>query len=38
MNTVWIDPVETSRIRVAFEHDRPARTGVTELLLWEDPP
>jgi hypothetical protein len=38
VNTVWIDPVETSRIRVAFEHAGPAKTGVTELLVWEDTP
>jgi hypothetical protein len=36
MNTVWVDRVETSRVRVVFEHARPAATAVTELLIWSD--
>jgi hypothetical protein len=35
-NTVTVDPVVTDRIRVVFEHDPPAFTGVTELMIWED--
>jgi hypothetical protein len=30
-NTVWIDPVETSRLRVWFEHALPGVSGVTEI-------
>jgi hypothetical protein len=36
VNTVWIDPVETARVRVVMEHARPAATAVTELLIWRD--
>jgi hypothetical protein len=35
-NTVWIDPVETARIRVVVEHARPAASAVTELLIREE--
>jgi hypothetical protein len=38
VNTVRIAPVETDRVRVVFEHARPAFTGVTELLLWDQLP
>jgi hypothetical protein len=37
LNSVHIDPVETNRVRVVFEHDLPAKTGVTELMLWQQP-
>jgi hypothetical protein len=30
-NTVWIEPVETARLRVWFEHDSPGFSGVTEI-------
>ncbi|HXY19071.1 MAG TPA: discoidin domain-containing protein, partial [Gemmatimonadales bacterium] len=33
LNTVVIAPVETEKIRVVFEHDLPAFTGVTELMV-----
>ena len=33
LNTVAIAPVETERIRVVFEHDLPAKAGVTELVI-----
>jgi len=33
VNTVWIDPVETVKLRVVMEHARPAATAVTELLI-----
>jgi len=36
INTVWIDPVETDKVRVVVEHARPAATAVTELLIWGD--
>jgi hypothetical protein len=35
INTVTFHPVETSRIRVVFTHAHPARTGLTELEVWE---
>lgn len=35
-NTVRITPVETPRLRVVFEHARPAVTGVTEIAAWSD--
>jgi hypothetical protein len=38
MNRVRIRPVRTSRIRVIFEHDLPAVTGVTELMVWGPDP
>lgn len=34
LNTIWITPVETNRVRVRFEHAAPAVTAVTELLVW----
>jgi hypothetical protein len=38
VNTVRIEPVETERVRVVFEHDLPAVTGVTELMVWDEIP
>ena len=38
VNTVLIDPVETDKVRVVFEHDLPAFTGVTELMIWDRRP
>lgn len=38
MNTVRIDPVRTSRVRVVLEHDRPAVSGLTELIIPDDQP
>ena len=32
-NVVLIEPVKTSRLRVLFQHARPAVTGVTELIV-----
>ena len=32
-NVVLIEPVQTSRVRVVFEHARPAVTGLTEMIL-----
>jgi hypothetical protein len=34
VNTTWIDPVETSKVRVVVEHARPAASAITELLIW----
>jgi len=34
LNTVKILPVETPRIRIVFEHARPAASGVTEIAVW----
>jgi len=34
VNTVRIAPVTTEKLRVVFEHDRPAATGLTELMVW----
>lgn len=38
VNTVWIEPVETTRIRMVVEHARPAATAITELLIWRAEP
>jgi hypothetical protein len=38
LNTVRIRPVRTRRIRVIFEHDLPAASGVTELMVWGPDP
>ncbi|NJD20927.1 MAG: discoidin domain-containing protein, partial [Gemmatimonadetes bacterium] len=35
LNTVELEPVETSRIRVVFTHDGAARSAVTELRVFE---
>ena len=35
VNTVHIEPVTTTRIRVVFEHDLPAVSGMTELIIRE---
>jgi hypothetical protein len=32
-NVVLIEPTKTSRLRVVFEHARPAVTGITELIV-----
>jgi hypothetical protein len=34
LNTVKVLPVETPRIRIVFEHARPAASGVTEIAVW----
>ncbi len=38
VNAVRIDPVTTDRVRVIFEHDLPAFTGMTELMVWDTLP
>jgi hypothetical protein len=38
VNTVWIEPVEASKVRVVLEHAGPAATAVTELLIWGEAP
>ncbi len=38
VNTVRIVPVEAEKIRVLFQHDLPAYSGMTELVIWEDSP
>jgi hypothetical protein len=35
-NTVTLQPVETNKVRVVFEHDLPGFTSVTELMIWKD--
>jgi hypothetical protein len=37
-NAVRIEPVETDRIRVELEHDLPAFSGITELMVWDTLP
>jgi hypothetical protein len=32
-NVVTIEPVVTSRVRVQLEHDLPAKSGITELII-----
>ncbi len=34
VNTVRIAPVTTNRVRVVFEHDLPAVSGLTEIMIW----
>lgn len=34
VNVVRIDPVRTTRLRVLLEHDLPAASGITELMVW----
>jgi hypothetical protein len=34
VNVVRVTPVETDRLRIVFEHDAPAVTGVTEIMVW----
>ena len=34
INTVHIAPVMTGKVRVVFEHDIPAASGVTEIMIW----
>lgn len=36
VNTVALSPVRTTKLRVVFEHDLPAATGVTELMVFGD--
>jgi hypothetical protein len=38
VNTVRLRPVRTSKVRVRFEHDGAARTGVTEMTVWGPDP
>jgi hypothetical protein len=38
LNTIRIEPVQTRRIRVIFQHDLPAVSGVTELMVWDEVP
>ncbi|MBI2071855.1 MAG: discoidin domain-containing protein [Gemmatimonadetes bacterium] len=38
VNTVRVEPVETEKLRVVFEHDLPAVSGVTELIVWDQIP
>ncbi|HJP56786.1 MAG TPA: discoidin domain-containing protein [Gemmatimonadales bacterium] len=38
VNTVWINPVETDKVRIVVEHARPAATAVTELEIRGDGP
>jgi hypothetical protein len=38
LNTVRITPVRTEKLRVVFEHDLPAFSGLTELMIWDTSP
>jgi hypothetical protein len=38
LNRIRIRPVRASKIRVIFEHDLPAASGVTELMVWGPDP
>ncbi len=38
VNTVHIKSVRTSKLRVLLEHDLPAASGVTELMVWGPDP
>lgn len=38
VNTVRLHPVRTDKLRVVFDHDRPATTGVTEMMVWGPDP
>jgi hypothetical protein len=35
VNRVTFDPVQTRRVRVVFTHAEPARSGLTEIHVWE---
>jgi len=35
-NTVYVEPVETSRVRVVFVHARPNATAVSEIVILEE--
>jgi len=35
VNTVHIEPVMTARVRIVFEHDVPAASGMTEVIILE---
>ncbi|HSB53417.1 MAG TPA: discoidin domain-containing protein [Gemmatimonadales bacterium] len=36
LNTVWIEPVETTRVRIVVDHAAPAATAITEVLVWRE--
>jgi hypothetical protein len=36
INTVTFDRVRTSKVRVVFDHAGSARSGLTEILIWND--
>ena len=38
LNAVRLEAVETDRIRVVLEHDLPAFSGITELMVWDTLP
>ena len=38
LNTVRIHPTATEKIRVLLEHDRPAASGLTEIMVWDEIP
>jgi hypothetical protein len=38
LNTLRIQPTETEKLRVLFEHDLPAVSGLTELMVWDEIP
>jgi hypothetical protein len=35
IDEVTIDPVQTDKLRITFEHNLPGKTGVTELMVFE---
>jgi hypothetical protein len=35
VNTVQLEPVTTGRIRIVFEHDLPAASGMSEIIIRE---
>jgi hypothetical protein len=34
-NEARFDPVRADRVRIVFEHNLPAKSGVTEVMIWE---
>ena len=38
VNTLRIAPVRTGKVRVVFDHDVPAFSGMTELMIWDTLP
>jgi hypothetical protein len=38
LNTVRITPTRTTKVRVVLEHDLPAFSGLTELMIWDSLP
>jgi hypothetical protein len=36
LNTARFEPITASKLRIWFQHASPAKSGVTEVLIWND--